>query len=75
VNRLLKVAALRRPEGSAAAALQGDDWVHFLATGDSDGAELAPALAPLATGPYQPQPEFDAEALEAAAVRWLKRHG
>ncbi len=66
LNRLLKVSAMRSHPGEGAGSLTGEAWVGFL--GDQD-------LSVLATGPYRPAPEFDAEMLEAAARRWLHRHG
>lgn len=70
VNRLLKATALRAPSGGAAAALAGTDWSAYLSGTDDPGA-----FEILAAGPYQPHPEFDADALERAAVAWIRRHG
>lgn len=69
VNRLLKVTAMRERQGTAPGVLKGDDWTAFL------GGGAPGAFAPLAAGPYQPRPEFDAEALERAAADWIRRHG
>lgn len=71
VNRLLKVAAMRAFPAEAPGSLQGEDWVAFLSAKQDHGG----ALEALATGPYQPQPEFDPAALESAAGDWLLRHG
>lgn len=67
LNRLLKVTAMRVHPGDRAGSLTGDAWVGYL--GEDE------AFAPLASGPYRPAPEFDADRLEAAAQRWLRRHG
>lgn len=88
VNRLLKIAAMRAHPEASPGTLQGAAWTAFLA-GPEDGA--APAgedveaavdaqvpggpFAPLAVGPYQSSPSFDAMALEGAANDWLRRHG
>lgn len=71
VNRLLKVAAMRAFPDETPGALQGEDWVAFLAAKQAQPN----AFEALVCGPYQPQPEFDAGALEAAASEWLSRHG
>lgn len=71
VNRLLKVAAIRAFPTETPGALQGEDWVAFLASKHDDGG----ALEALASGPYQSQPDFDAASLEAAAGQWLQRYG
>lgn len=76
VNRLLKVAAMRAFPAETPGALQGKDWVDFLVSKSSQATpEGNGALEPLATGPYQPQPLFDANSLESAAIHWLRRYG
>lgn len=70
VNRLLKVTALRVFPERDPGTLTGADWVDFL------GGEAGPgAFAVLASGPYEPAPEFDPDAVEAAARAWIDRHG
>lgn len=70
VNRLLKVAAMHAFPDRSPGSLQGMDWAQFLAReGDAE------RFAPLAVGPYQPSPDFDAASLEAAAREWIQRHG
>lgn len=71
VNRLLKVAAMRAFPAEAPGALQGREWVDFLTAKHDHGG----ALEALATGQYQPEPEFDPRSLEAAVGQWLRRHG
>ncbi len=88
VNRLLKIAAMRAHPGASPGTLQGAAWAAFLVgtqpgtTPTGEGSEPgddtpAPAgpFAPLAAGPYQPSPSFDAVALEVAVNDWLRRHG
>ena len=70
VNRLLKVTARRTFPDQEPGVLTGTEWTAFL------GRESDPdVFSPLAAGPYEPQPSFDSLALEAAAERWLQRHG
>ena len=70
VNRLLKITAMRARAQAGPAALAGDAWTGFLA-GEGDPGPFAA----LAAGPYQPEPDFDADALEQAARDWIRRHG
>ena len=70
LNRLLKVTAMRAAPEAGPAALQGEAWVAFLgADGDQD------AFRALETGPYEPAPRFDDQAVESAAREWIRRHG
>jgi hypothetical protein len=74
INCLLKVVAIRAFPGQQCAGLQGEAWARFLAEHAPPAAD-AGALAVLATGPYQPQPGFEAEAVKSAARHWLAAHG
>lgn len=73
LNQLLKLVALRAFPDRHCAALQGPDWAAFIATG-LDDREVS-ALKVLATGPYQPAPDFDAEAIDRVAREWVRKHG
>ena len=73
-NRIFKVIALRAFPEQPCASMQGEEWVGFLQRemgGEPDVAQLEA----LATGPYQPRPHFDAEALGRLARRWILQHG
>ncbi len=71
LNSVFRVIALRAFPDSDCARLQGAEWVGFLK------AHLpgATGLEVLESGPYRPDPEFDAAHLQAQARRWVARHG
>lgn len=78
INELLRrtaLSALPEPGASEVAALRGRQWLALLersapmAGGFTDGAGQI-----LAEGPYQPEPEPQAEALCQLAERWIQRH-
>ncbi len=70
VNRLLKAVALRARPGAGAERLSGAEWAAWLG-----GDESPEAFTALAAGPWQACPEFDADAVEHAALDWIRRHG
>lgn len=74
MNRLFRVVALRAFPGTACVRLQGTEWVSFIQSLLPDGA-LAASLGALATGPYEPTPEFDAAGLRRLAHSWVKKYG
>jgi hypothetical protein len=74
LNRLFRAVALRAFPKSGCGRLEGVAWVEFI-TERMAGSESVDALAALARGPYEPAPEFDAEALEQLAGRWVVRYG
>lgn len=74
INRLFRAVALRAFPGRDSARLQGGEWVRFIRS-RLPGAAATRGLEALASGPYQPQPEFDAQAVRAAARAWVQRHG
>lgn len=74
INRLFRAVALRAFPRSRSARLQGREWVAFVREHLPTGAD-GDALDALAAGPYQPNPDFDAAALRAAAETWVRRHG
>jgi hypothetical protein len=70
LNRLLKIIAMRADPEATAAPLRGEDWVAFLGRGRN-----SEPFQPLATGPYEPHPDFDDQAVEDAAREWIRQHG
>lgn len=74
LNRLFRVVALRAFPDTRGARLEGQAWVRFIAELMPGGTRLA-ALDALASGPYQPRPEFDAAGLDALARQWIRRYG
>lgn len=74
MNRLFRAVALKAFPDSACGRLQGDEWVTFIRSRLPEGA-APPCLAALASGPYEPLPEFDAPALREQARAWVNLHG
>jgi len=74
INRLFRVVALRAFPDTACVRLQGEDWVRFLVSMLPDGA-VPDSLAALASGPYQPTPEFNRQQLDQLTRLWIKRYG
>ena len=74
LNRLFRAVALRAFPGTASTRLQGQAWVDFLRSMLPE-ASHGDSLDSLASGPYQPIPEFDAGSLDALAREWVKRYG
>lgn len=74
VNRLFRAVAVQAFPGTACARLQGREWVDFIVSllpeRDSPGS-----LQALAQGPYEPLPEFDAQALDEQARTWVRLYG
>ncbi len=74
LNRLFRAVALQAFPGTGCARLQGAEWVAFIRSLLPEGPG-ADSLAALASGPYEPAPEFDAPALREQARAWVKRYG
>ena len=74
INRVLKVVALRAFPKEEIAPLSGREWISFLSKKLPDEAELQ-AIEVLQDGPWQPEPQFDAGAIEHVARQWVLRHG
>lgn len=74
LNRLFRAVAVRAFPGSDCARLHGEDWVAFVRSQLPVGADAA-ALTALATGPYEPLPEFEAAPLREQARAWVQRYG
>lgn len=74
LNRIFKLVALRAFPGQHCAALAGEDWADFLA-GNMENSQSVESLAVLASGPYDPAPQFDPATMSALARVWIRQHG
>lgn len=74
LNRVFKLVALRAFPERQCAAMNGQDWVNFLAE-KMAGSASADSLQVLAAGPYDPAPKFDHEHLSQLTRQWIRRHG
>lgn len=74
LNRIFKLVALRAFPGQHCAALAGSDWAEFLIA-KMENAQSAESLAVLASGPYDPAPQFDPATMSALARVWIRQHG
>ena len=74
LNRLFRAVALKAFPDTACARLQGEEWVQFIFTLLPDDTPRE-GLAPLAHGPYQAVPRFDAAELAGLARTWIRRYG
>jgi hypothetical protein len=74
LNRIFKLVALRAFPDKQCAVMAGPEWVEFL-TGQMTKTPSADALAVLASGPYDPAPQFDAEVMSELTRTWIKQHG
>jgi hypothetical protein len=74
LNRLFRAVAVRAFPGTAAARIQGEEWVSFISSQmpEASGGEC---LSALASGPYEPAPRFDAPRLIEHARTWVHSHG
>jgi len=74
LNRIFKLVALRAFPGQHCAALAGQDWADFLAA-NMKSPHSAESLNVLASGPYDPAPQFDAGTMSELTRSWIKQHG
>jgi len=74
LNRIFKLVALRAFPGQHCAALSGQDWADFLAANMKNSQSIE-ALGALASGPYDPSPQFDPGMLSELTRLWIKQHG
>jgi hypothetical protein len=74
LNRIFKLVALRAFPAQQCASLAGQDWSDFLTT-KMQGAKTSDSLGVLATGPYDPAPEFDPQVMSDLTRFWIKQHG
>jgi hypothetical protein len=54
--------------------LQGIEWVDFIQSLLPQNVR-AECLSALASGPYEPKPEFDARELQVLARIWVGKYG
>ena len=73
INRIFKVVALRAFPAQQCAAMAGTEWSEFLQ--QQLKGQQHEALSVLATGPYQPAPDFDPATISELARVWIKQHG
>lgn len=74
LNRIFKLVALKAFPGQQCVAMSGTKWVEFL-SGKLKNEHSVESLSVLATGPFDPKPEFDPVAMSALARVWIKKHG
>jgi hypothetical protein len=74
VNRVFKVVALKAFPAENCAALSGSAWVAFLREKLENQSATEPLQA-LASGPFDPRPEFDAAAICELGRDWINRYG
>lgn len=74
LNRIFKVVALKAFPEENCAALSGAEWVSFLCGKMGESVSTTPLQA-LASGPFNPRPEFDAAAISELGRNWIKRYG
>jgi len=74
INRVFRAVAVRSFPETGCARLQGEAWVDWLRSllPEQDGTG---ELGVLASGPYEPTPEFEAASLRELAVAWVKLYG
>jgi hypothetical protein len=74
LNQVFKAVAMRAFPDEGCARLEGIAWTGFLQ--DRLNLDQASAeLQVLGDGPYQPAPEFDAEAVTRLARDWIVKYG
>ncbi|MGK2926033.1 MAG: DUF4381 domain-containing protein [Lysobacterales bacterium] len=74
LNRLFRAVAVKAFPGTGCARLQGFEWVAFIRSLLPENP-AADSLEALASGPYEPAPQFDAAALREQARAWVRRYG
>jgi len=74
LNRLFRAVAVKAFPGTACARLQGEEWVAFIVSLMPE-SEAGGCLHALASGPYEPLPDFEASSLNQSAGTWVKLYG
>ncbi len=74
LNRIFKLVALRAFPAQHCAQLAGSDWTEFLRE-KMQGTDSLDSIEMLATGPYEPAPQFDPQVMSNLARTWIRRHG
>ena len=74
LNRIFKLVALRAFPAQQCAILTGQEWADFVHENmqNSDSAE---SLQVLASGPYDPSPQFDPGVMSELTRTWIRQHG
>ena len=74
LNRIFKLVALRAFPGEHCAAMAGPQWVDFLHGRMKQECSFE-SLRVLASGPYDPAPQFDPAVISGLARQWISRYG
>jgi hypothetical protein len=74
LNRIFKLVALRAFPGQQCAVLAGQDWADFLVD-KMKTSTSADSLSVLASGPYDPAPQFDPDMMSELTRLWIRQHG
>jgi len=74
LNRVFKVVALRAFPEQQCAGMAGEEWTDFLQR-NLNAKQFEEALSVLASGPYNPTPQFDSGIVSELARAWIKQHG
>jgi hypothetical protein len=74
LNRIFKLVALRAFPEQHCAVMAGREWSGFL-TEKMKKIASAESLEILASGPYDPAPQFDPELISELTRIWIKQHG
>ena len=74
LNRIFKLVALRAFPGQHCAVLAGQEWADFLLS-KLEKATSAESLNVMASGPYDPAPQFDPGQMSELTRLWIRRHG
>ena len=74
LNRIFKLVALRAFPESQCAVLNGQAWTDFLIENMQKSPSVE-SLKVLASGPYDPSPQFDPELLSALTRSWIRQYG
>ncbi len=74
LNRIFKLVALKAFPDQQCAALAGQDWADFLA-GKMKTSQTSDSINVLASGPYDPAPQFDPQLMSELTRRWIRQYG
>jgi hypothetical protein len=74
LNRIFKLVALRAFPGQQCAVLAGQDWADFLKE-KMKNSTSADSISVLASGPYDPAPQFDPDMMSELTRLWIRQHG
>lgn len=74
LNRIFKLIALRAFPHQHCAGMKGQEWADFLIE-KIKNPRSAESLNVLASGPYDPAPQFDPEIMCELTRTWIRQHG